>query len=54
MADGHVEWWVWKDPRTIAFASMTWAAAEASAKTPQLNNPDLRKMQIGAWGRLGY
>ncbi len=56
-ADGHSERWTWSDPRTRAFATMSWAdwlKAESSQKTTQNNNRDLRRLQIACWGRLGY
>lgn len=52
--DGHAEWWRWTDQRTIQFASLLWAQAEASAKVRQADNRDLRRLQIAVWGKLGY
>ena len=46
-----------EDPRTRDFAKMSWDdwfKAEASIKSTQTNNRDLRKLQIAGWGRLGY
>ncbi len=54
MADSHGEWWRWTDKRSIAFGALTWAAAESSVKVAQPDNRDLRRLQIAAWGRLGY
>ncbi|MBP7936548.1 MAG: prepilin-type N-terminal cleavage/methylation domain-containing protein [Phycisphaerae bacterium] len=53
-ADGHSEWWRWTDQRSIAFGSLSWAAAEASAKSSQPDNKDLRRLTLAVWGRLGY
>jgi len=39
-ADGHSEYWKWKDRRTIEWVSTT----------PQYNNPDLTRSQIASWG----
>ena len=56
-ADGHSERWLWTDPRTREFATMSWEdwfEAESSAKSTQADNRDLRRLQIACWGRLGY
>ena len=57
-ADGHSEYWKWKDPRTIEIAKMdngywqgTGRHADISTST---GNPDLHKVQRAAWGKLGY
>lgn len=42
-ADGHAEYWQWKDPRTM---QTTWD----DRSVPQLNNPDLRRVQRSMWG----
>ncbi len=47
-ADGHSEYWKWKDPQTIQFGN-----AE-SIDDHQPNNPDLVRVQKGVWGKLGY
>jgi len=47
-ADGHAEYRKWTDPRTIE------TAQTGGAATAQPNNEDLRWVQRGAWGRLGY
>jgi prepilin-type N-terminal cleavage/methylation domain-containing protein/prepilin-type processing-associated H-X9-DG protein len=47
-ADGHSEYWKWKDPLTIKFGN-----AE-SVGSHQPNNPDLVRVQKGVWGKLGY
>jgi prepilin-type N-terminal cleavage/methylation domain-containing protein/prepilin-type processing-associated H-X9-DG protein len=57
-ADGHSEYWKWRDPRTIEIAKMdngywqgTGRHADISTST---GNPDLHKVQRAAWGKLGY
>jgi len=47
-ADGHSDYWKWKDPRTIQLA-------EGEINTPsQPKNPDIRAVQKAAWGQFGY
>ena len=47
-ADGHSDYWKWKDPRTIQLA-------EGQINTPaQPKNPDIRAVQKAAWGQFGY
>ncbi|MCK4292950.1 MAG: prepilin-type N-terminal cleavage/methylation domain-containing protein [Planctomycetes bacterium] len=41
-ADGHSEYWKWKDPRTIGGGSH------------QPGNRDLHRVQRAVWGKLGY
>lgn len=56
-ADGHSEWWDWKDTRTLEIARLSWAEAESKRTTALFNqpdNPDLIKSQMTTWGRLGY
>jgi prepilin-type N-terminal cleavage/methylation domain-containing protein/prepilin-type processing-associated H-X9-DG protein len=51
-ADGHSEYWKWRDPRTVELAEL---AADGQAGDPhQPGNPDLRNVQRAAWGSLGY
>lgn len=64
-ADGHSEYWKWKDPRTIKIAKMDyiywintgWWQPGAS-RDGNLNfspgNQDLHKVQKAVWGKLGY
>jgi prepilin-type N-terminal cleavage/methylation domain-containing protein/prepilin-type processing-associated H-X9-DG protein len=64
-ADGHSEYWKWKDPRTIKIAKMDytywintgWWQLGAS-RVGNLNfspgNQDLHKVQKAVWGKLGY
>jgi len=44
-ADGHSEYWKWKDPRTVE-----WGAKMMAFSTPQIGNPDLTRSQIACWG----
>jgi prepilin-type N-terminal cleavage/methylation domain-containing protein len=55
-ADVHSDFHVWKDPRTIEYAQMTWQQAETSrgSQPPQPGNEDLRWVQTAVWGKLGY
>jgi prepilin-type processing-associated H-X9-DG protein len=47
-ADGHSEYWKWKDPLTTQFGN------GENVDSFQLDNPDLMKVQKGVWGELGY
>jgi prepilin-type processing-associated H-X9-DG protein len=56
-ADGHCEFYSWTDARTIEWAQLSWADAEAQRTgtlTSQPGNKDLEKMQRAYWGKLGY
>jgi len=44
-ADGHNEYWKWKDPRTVAFGKTGQAFSG-----PQPGNVDIRRTQVAAWG----
>jgi len=46
-ADGHSEFWKWKDPRT---SEAEWTNGDVS----QPGNVDLHRVQRAAWGGLGY
>lgn len=48
-ADGHSEYWKWKDPRTISYGML-----EVGSGPSQPGNPDLYKVQKAVWGKLGY
>jgi prepilin-type N-terminal cleavage/methylation domain-containing protein/prepilin-type processing-associated H-X9-DG protein len=52
-ADGHSEYWKWRDPRTVELAKMP-RQEYSSADTTQPDNPDLHAAQKAAWGQLGY
>ena len=47
-ADGHCDYWKWKDPRTVQLAEGTISQAA------QEGNLDLRAVQKAVWGKLGY
>ena len=47
-ADGHSDYWKWKDPRTVKLAEMT------ISENAQPGNRDLHAVQKAAWGKLGY
>ena len=47
-ADGHSEYWKWKDPRTVRLAKGQISEAQ------QPGNTDLHDVQRAAWGKLGY
>lgn len=57
-ADGHSEYWKWKDPRTIEVAEMDYDLWQNSGRQGALsyspNNEDLHRMQRGVWTKLGY
>jgi prepilin-type N-terminal cleavage/methylation domain-containing protein/prepilin-type processing-associated H-X9-DG protein len=48
-ADGHSEYWKWKDPRTISYGRL-----EVGSRPDQPGNPDLHRVQKAVWGKLGY
>jgi len=48
-ADGHSEYWKWKDQRTIDYGKLT-----PGANPSQPGNPDLYRAQRAVWGELGY
>lgn len=55
MADGHATTFHWSDSRSIAFAKLTWAQAEAGQVSKnQPGNPDIHRLTKAAWGGLGY
>lgn len=56
-ADGHAEHWKWKDPRTIKIANWDpYLAFDPPLEDPSWgkDNADLRRVQVGCWGGLGY
>jgi len=57
-ADGHSEYWKWKDPRTLDVAKMdidVWqSSGRHSAESTQPGNEDLHRVQRGVWTKLGY
>ena len=52
-ADGHSEYWKWKDGRTVKLARLESDNA-GSVDPHQPGNPDLHNVQRAAWGKLGY
>jgi prepilin-type N-terminal cleavage/methylation domain-containing protein/prepilin-type processing-associated H-X9-DG protein len=56
-ADGHGEYWKWKDPRTVTIGRSQYnVALNPDVKQPYwgTGNKDLHRVQIGAWGKLGW
>ena len=54
-ADGHAEYWKWKAVETVreGRARQDSAPKKWTPKTDE-GKEDLKRMQIGCWGRLGY
>jgi prepilin-type N-terminal cleavage/methylation domain-containing protein/prepilin-type processing-associated H-X9-DG protein len=57
-ADGHSEYWKWKDPRTVEVAKMDYDywqnTGRNGAQSTQPGNEDLHRVQRGVFGKLGY
>ncbi len=57
-ADGHSEYWKWKDPRTIEVAEMDYNywqnTGRNGAQSNSPGNEDLHRVQRGVWTKLGY
>jgi len=57
-ADGHSEYWKWKDPRTIEIAKMDYDQWQNTGRQGALSNSpgneDLHRVQRGVWTKLGY
>ena len=59
-ADGHSEYWKWKDPRTVEIGRMdrdswrTWTGGGGRQSDPSPGNQDLHRVQKAVWGKLGY
>ncbi|MHC4742068.1 MAG: type II secretion system protein [Planctomycetota bacterium] len=57
-ADGHSEWWKWKDRRTIDLAVKCFDAdtpeARSYPESDQPDNPDLIRVTKAVWGSVGY
>lgn len=57
-ADGHSEYWKWKDPRTLDVAKMDMNLWQSVARNTELavseGNEDLHNVQRGVYGKLGY
>ena len=57
-ADGHSEYWKWKDPRTLVVAKADYDTWQNSGRNGNdsinLGNQDLHRVQRGVFGKLGY
>jgi len=57
-ADGHSEYWKWKDPRTLAVAKADYTQWQSTGRhgpdSMPMGNPDLQRVQRGVFGKLGY
>lgn len=57
-ADGHSEYWKWKDLRTVEVAKMDYDQWQGSGRNGSLStqpgNEDLHRVQRGVFGKLGY
>ncbi|MCF7974138.1 MAG: type II secretion system GspH family protein [Phycisphaerae bacterium] len=54
-ADGHAGYRKWMDARTIEMAERSWKSEPVTGFTEtHPNNEDLRWVQRGVWGKLGY
>lgn len=57
-ADGHSEFWSWKDSRTVDLAKKCFEAktpeARSYAESSQPGNEDLLRIQQGVWGKVDY
>jgi len=57
-ADGHSEYWKWKDPRTIDTAELDYdywqGTGRNGGEATQPGNEDLHRVQRGVWTKLGY
>jgi prepilin-type N-terminal cleavage/methylation domain-containing protein/prepilin-type processing-associated H-X9-DG protein len=58
LADGHSEYWKWKDPRTIKVALADYSYWQSTGRNGSESeapgNEDLHRVQRAAWGKLGY
>jgi len=57
-ADGHSEYWKWKDPRTLDVAKADYDYWQNTGRNGgealQPGNEDLHRVQRGVWSKLGY
>jgi len=57
-ADGHGEYWKWKDPRTVDVAKADYTVWQNTtrngADSYSYGNEDLHRVQRGVWTKLGY
>jgi prepilin-type N-terminal cleavage/methylation domain-containing protein/prepilin-type processing-associated H-X9-DG protein len=58
LADGHSEYWKWKDPRTLQVAKADYVYWQGTGRNGNESrspgNVDLHRVQQAAWGKLGY
>jgi len=53
--DGHADYRKWMDARTIEMAERSWKSEPVTGfKEVHADNEDLRWVQRGVWGKLGY
>jgi len=58
-ADGHSEYWKWSDERTLKVCNVDYDDWQSTYRldttfSNQPGNVDLHRVQVGAWGKLGY
>ncbi len=57
-ADGHSEYWKWKDPRTLDVAKEDYSYWQSTGRNGSESyspgNEDLHRVQKAVWGKLGY
>ncbi len=53
-ADGHSEYWKWKNRNTIDLANAPAAKKDEYEIPPEGQMHDLERVQIAMWGKLGY
>jgi len=54
-ADGHSEYWKWKDPRTIeVMGGLDWWERDHNINIRQDGNDDMIRVQKAIWGSRGY
>ncbi len=58
-ADGHSEYWKWSDERTLEVCNADYGNWQSNLRlnpvfSTQPGNVDLHRVQVGAWGKLGY
>ena len=57
-ADGHSEYWKWKDPSTLAVCKADYDYWQGTGRHGDMSrapgSQDLEKVQKAAWGELGY
>jgi prepilin-type N-terminal cleavage/methylation domain-containing protein/prepilin-type processing-associated H-X9-DG protein len=57
-ADGHSDYWKWKDPRTLDIAKADYDQWQNTLRNGSMatspGNEDLHRMQRAVWSKLGY